>query len=94
MLKVQEGEDSLAWKNDGRGKFSVKSYYKSLRAESNFLFPANEIWGLCAPLRSRFFAWEAIWGKILTVDMLMKRGWSMAIGAAFVKTMRSQLTTF
>ena len=94
MLKVQEGEDSLAWKNDGRGKFSVKSYYKSLRAEKKILFPANEIWGLCAPLRSRFFAWEAIWGKILTVDMLMKRGWSMAIGAAFVKTMRSQLTTF
>ena len=24
-----------------------------------------------------FFAWEAVWGKILTVDMLMKRGWSM-----------------
>ena len=42
-LKVQEGEDSLAWKNDGRGKFSVKSYYKSLRAETNLLFPAKEI---------------------------------------------------
>ena len=55
MLKVQEREDSLVWKNDGRGKFSVKSYYKLLKAESNILFPANEIWGSCAPLRSRFF---------------------------------------
>ena len=42
-LKVQEGEDSLVWKNDGRGKFSVKSYYKSLRVENNLLFPAKEI---------------------------------------------------
>ena len=42
-LKVQEGENSLVWKNDGRGKFSVKSYYKSLRVENNLLFPAKEI---------------------------------------------------
>ena len=27
VQKVEEGEDSLVWKNDGRGKFSVKSYY-------------------------------------------------------------------
>ena len=30
--KVQEGEDTLIWKYDGRGKYSVKSYYNSLRA--------------------------------------------------------------
>ena len=59
-LKIQKREDSLVWKNDERGKFSVKSYYKSLRAENDLLFPAKEIWGLCAPLRTRFFAWEAI----------------------------------
>ena len=39
---------------------------------------AKEIWGSCAPLISLFFALEAIWGKILTVDTLMKSGWSMA----------------
>ncbi|RVW55325.1 hypothetical protein CK203_089067 [Vitis vinifera] len=44
LEKVQEGEDSLVWKNDERGKFSVKSYYKSLRAENIVLFPAKEIW--------------------------------------------------
>ena len=61
LEKVQEGEDSLVWKNDERGKFSVKSYYKSLRAENIVLFPAKEIWGPCAPLRSCFFfAWEAV----------------------------------
>ena len=34
-LKIQKREDSLVWKNDERGKFSVKSYYKSLRAEND-----------------------------------------------------------
>ncbi|RVW42578.1 hypothetical protein CK203_085380 [Vitis vinifera] len=29
--------------------------------------------GSRAPLRTRFFAWEAVWGKISTVDMLMRR---------------------
>ena len=60
-----------------KGKFSVKSYYTSLKVENNPLFLAKEVWGSCAPLRTRFFAWEAIWGKISTVDMLMRRGWSM-----------------
>ena len=55
LEKVQEGEDSLVWKNDERGKLSVESYYKSLRAENIVLFPAKEIWGPCAPLRSCFF---------------------------------------
>ena len=62
-VKVQEGEDFLVWKNDGKGKFNVKSYYRSLRAENSFLFLAKEIWGLCAPLRTFFFAWDVVWGK-------------------------------
>ena len=64
-------------KNDGKGKYSIKSYYISLRAENNLLFPAKEVWGSGTPLKTHFFAWEAMWGKILTVDMLMKRGWPL-----------------
>ena len=40
-------------------------------------FPSKEIWGTHDPLRTCFFAWEAIWGKILTVNTLMKSGWQM-----------------
>ncbi|RVW27626.1 hypothetical protein CK203_099125 [Vitis vinifera] len=76
-VKVQEGENSLVWKIERKGKFSVKSYYRSLKVENNSLFPAKEVWGSYAPLRTRFFAWEAVWGKVSTVDMLMRRGWSM-----------------
>ncbi|KAJ9701144.1 hypothetical protein PVL29_006475 [Vitis rotundifolia] len=76
-VKVQEGEDSLVWKIERRGKFSVKSYYRSLKDENNIFFPAKEVWGSHAPSRTRFFAWEAVWGKISIVDRLMRRGWSM-----------------
>ena len=41
--KVQEGEDTLIWKNDGKGMYTVKSYYISLRAENNLLFPTKEV---------------------------------------------------
>ena len=54
-VKVQEEEDSLVWKIERKGKFSVKSYYRSLKVENNPLFPAKEVWGSCAPLRTRFF---------------------------------------
>ena len=60
------------------GTFKVNSYYRSLKEDNNPLFPEKEVWGSYAPLRNRFFAWEAVWGKISTIDMLMRRGWSMA----------------
>ena len=63
-VKLQKGEDSLVWKNDGRGKFSVKSYYESLKAKNSFLFLAKEIWDSCAPLRTHFFCLGSSLGKI------------------------------
>ena len=77
LLKVQEGEDTLCWKEDRKGIFSVKSCYCSLRMENSVVFPGKVIWGSCAHLRTCFFAWEVVWGKILIVDTLMKRGWQM-----------------
>ena len=54
-VKVQEGEDSLVWKIERRGKFSVKSYYRSLKDENSPFFPSKEVWGSHAPFRTRFF---------------------------------------
>ena len=74
-LKTWEGEDTLLWKDDGRGKFSVKLYYNSLRSENNLVFPAKEIWGSCAhPKTCFFFCLGNCLGEILTIDMLMKWG--------------------
>ena len=43
LLKVQEREHALIWKDDKRGKYSVKSYCNSLRAENGLIFPTKEI---------------------------------------------------
>ena len=60
----------------------MSNHIIGLGTKNGLLFLAKEIWGLYASLRTNFilfiyFAWEEVWGKILIVDMLMKRGWSM-----------------
>ena len=41
------------------------------------LFPWESIWAVKAPPRVSFFIWTATWGKILTCDNLMRRGYTM-----------------
>ena len=41
------------------------------------VFPKNKIWMEKVPTKIMFFAWEATWGKILTLDRLQKRGWQL-----------------
>ena len=41
------------------------------------LFPIKGIWVHCVPTKATFFAWEATWGKILTLDKLQRRGWHL-----------------
>ena len=64
-VKVQEGNDSLFWKIEKRGKFNVKSYYRSLKGENNPLFPAKEVWGSYVPFRTRFFCMKQFGVKFL-----------------------------
>ena len=41
------------------------------------LFPVKGIWVPCVPTKAAFFAWEAAWGKVLTLDKLQRRGWHL-----------------
>ena len=41
------------------------------------LFPKKAIWVENVPSKLAFFAWEATWGRILTIDRLQKRGWQI-----------------
>ena len=43
-------------------------------------FPALSVWNPLAPLKVDFFAWEASWGKVMTLDQLKKRGRPLANG--------------
>ena len=54
--------------------FSVKSLYSALVLIRVVQFPNNIICSPCVPTKVGFFAWEASWGKVLTLDQLKKRG--------------------
>ena len=38
-----------------------------------------------------FFAWEASWGKVLTLDRIQKRGWALANKCFFCQTFEESI---
>ena len=78
-FRVQrEDEDRVVWMTSKSGDSSVKSLYSILEPEDSHLFPCNSIWRVKAPPKVAFFAWEASWAKILTLEQVQRRGYSMA----------------
>ena len=67
-------EDRVVWTKSKDGRFSVKSLYKALEPERQGDFPARVIWNSWVPPRASFFAWEAMWKKVLTLDRIQRRG--------------------
>ncbi|RVW76085.1 putative glucan 1,3-alpha-glucosidase [Vitis vinifera] len=57
----------------GHGKYGVKVAYNVLAVINACAFPAKCVWVDKVPTKAAFFAWEAAWGKILTLDRLQKR---------------------
>ncbi|RVX14665.1 Transposon TX1 uncharacterized 149 kDa protein [Vitis vinifera] len=70
-------EDSVRWKWEGNGVYGAKGAYKILSGSSAGVFPYRRIWMDKVPTKVSFFAWEASWGKILTLDKLQRRGWQL-----------------
>ena len=73
--RLSSEEDSVFWKDGGSGIFGVKDAYILLVAPNDFSFPKKSIWVDKVPTKAAFFAWEATWAQILTLDRLKKRGW-------------------
>jgi hypothetical protein len=69
----RDGEDKLWWSPSRKGKFDVRSFYKSLAFKETSRFPWKSIWHTKVPFKVAFFAWAAALGKILTLDNLRKR---------------------
>jgi hypothetical protein len=70
--------DELRWKPCKDGVFTSRSYYYALIDRRGVRFPWKSIWRVKAPPRVAFFVWTATWGRILTCDNLMRRGYTMA----------------
>ena len=60
------------------GVFYVKSLYRALQPVSLASFPSKIIWISCAQPKISIFAWEALRGRVLTLDRLQKKGWALA----------------
>ncbi|RVW43416.1 Transposon TX1 uncharacterized 149 kDa protein [Vitis vinifera] len=74
----EDVEDTVLWTETKSGKFSVKSLFIALEAGGSSLFPSSFIWNVNVQPKISFFAWEATWGKALTLDLVQKRGWALA----------------
>ena len=70
--------DGLRWKPCKDGVFASRSFYYALIDRRGVMFPWKSIWRVKAPPRVAFFVWTATWGRILTCDNLMRRGYTMA----------------
>ena len=72
-------QDSVSWKGGGggHGAFGVKGAYNMLIGSTVCTFPNRCIWMDKVSTKVSFFAWEATWGKILTLDRLQRRGWQL-----------------
>ena len=57
--------------------FDIKEANNLLIAPNDISFPKNCIWVDRVLTKVAFFAWEAMWGKVLTLDRLQKRGWQL-----------------
>ena len=76
-FRISSKEDSVFWKGGGHGIFGVKDAYNLLVVPNACAFLNKCIWVDKVPTKVAFFAWEATWGKILTLDRLQKRGWQL-----------------
>ena len=69
-LRPSLEEDSVCWKGGRNEQFRVKEVYSLLVNPNDIAFPTSYIWVDRVPTKVAFFAWEATWGKVLTLDRL------------------------
>ena len=67
-------EDRLLLKETMNDGFSVRLMYRKLIYSLPTDFPCRSIWNPIVPPKLGFFAWEASWGKVFTLDQLKRRG--------------------
>ena len=67
MVNLDE-EDRVRWLEIEGWQFLNKVPLQSLRAGFISFFPKEDNLELCVQQKISFFAWEASWGKVLTLD--------------------------
>ena len=84
----QREKDKIFWLVDKKGQYTMKANYRHLEGDLSGTIPTCLIWNSCVPPKVSVFIWEAWWGKVLTMDQLKKRAFSLQVDALFAKRMR------
>ena len=71
-------EDKLLLKGSSHRNFSIRTMYSGLDLSPDIDFPFNSVWNSKIPSKISFFAWEAFWGKVITLDRLKRRERALA----------------
>ncbi|OVA03404.1 Reverse transcriptase zinc-binding domain [Macleaya cordata] len=71
---LPDRSDSRTWVPDPKCGFSVRSYYRSLQANTQEEFPADSVWRSIPPSKVTFTMWAACLLKLPTIDSLKRRG--------------------
>ncbi|CAN1254304.1 hypothetical protein LINPERPRIM_LOCUS8604 [Linum perenne] len=77
---LSEGPPSLVWTPNASRGFSVHSFNAQLRKvkfPGLVNFPVNNIWSKVVPVKVQGFVWLVFHGRILTLDVLQSRGFSL-----------------
>jgi hypothetical protein len=69
--------DVMWWRLNKKGCFDICLYYYALKEIPFRAFPWKCVWRSKAPRRVCFFVWSVAWGRILTCDNLIRRGYIM-----------------
>ena len=73
----KDRDDEILWTESKNGVFSIKTLNKVLKLGRQSVFPTSVVWKLWVSSRVVFFIWEATWRKVLTLDDIQRRGWSL-----------------
>ena len=66
----------MRWCLNGNDTFDGSSFYKAIHGTIGIPF-LGRVYGALKPQRGfLFFMWMAVWGKILTTDNIIKKGFS------------------
>ena len=71
-------EDKLLLKGSNHGNFLVRTMYSGLDLSPEIDFPFCLVWNIVIPKKISFFAWDASWGKVITLDQLKRHGRALA----------------
>lgn len=81
--QIIDRPDRICWLLEKKENFAVCSYYNCLVDDASVgfkNFPWKQIWKVRVPPHVAFFAWEACWEKILTLDKLKSRDLTLVNG--------------